>query len=128
MASPTRHRDTAIYQRLAVLAHVTFLIATLVTFAVVGEVVAPVIALAIGTAVFAAWAIYMLRAEAAARHDETMAATAHQRNTIDRAFASERRPVGPPSAVPSTAGTSVVAAVPVPPSNPIRQPVEPAGE
>jgi hypothetical protein len=51
-----------------------------------------------------------------------MAATANRRNHIDRAFASERPPAGPPSVVPSATGSTVVAAAP---SNPIRQPAVP---
>jgi len=122
MTAPTGGRDTAVYQRIAVVLHASFLAATLLTFALVGAVTPPVVALAVGALVFAGWAVYMLRTEAAARHDETMAATAARRNHIDRAFASERAPAGPPSVVPSATGSTVVAAAP---SNPIRQPAVP---
>lgn len=118
---PTRARDTAVYQRIAIALHVFFLAAALLTFALVGEVNAPVIALAVGALVFAGWTVYMLRAEAAARHDDAMTQTAQRRNHIDRTFASERPPAGPVSVVPSATGSTVVAAAPGS-SNPIRPP------
>lgn len=131
MTSPTRGRDTAVYQRVAVLAHVLFLVIFLLTFALVGEVTPSVVALGIGAAVFAVWTVYLLRVEAQARHDDAMAASANRRNQIDRTFASERSPMGPPSVVPSATGSTVVAAAPTgPASNPIVRPgahTEPMG-
>jgi fatty acid desaturase len=125
---PTRGRDTAVYQRVATVLHVAFLVAFLLTFALVGGVTAPVAALAIGAVVFAAWAVYMLHVEANARRDDAMREQQERRTQIDRSFAAERRAVAPPTAMSSAAGTVVAATPAGPTSNPIRPPAEPTGE
>jgi hypothetical protein len=121
--SPDRlARERDLVRRGALLAHVLFVLAALVSVAFVGTLLhATVLACVLGAVVFGAWAVYRWRAEDSLAREQL--ANQRQPRTVRTGWADERPP-GPRLAVPTpgvgSVSTPVTGAVVAPSAAPNR--------